>query len=132
MRTEEHHAIHLKDYRPNDYRIDEIALTFELDMGKTRVTAISEVVRQGAADAPLVLNGEFFTFVSAAINGTTLKDGEYKKDEKSLTIPKVPERFTLHVVTEFSPAENTALSGLYKAGEIFCTQCEAEGFRRIT
>ena len=90
MRTEEHHAIHLKDYRPDDYRIDEIALTFELDMGKTRVTAISEVVRQGAADAPLVLNGEFFTFVSAAINGTTLKDGEYKKDEKSLTIPKVP------------------------------------------
>jgi aminopeptidase N len=132
MRTEEHHAIHLKDYRPNDYRIDEIALTFELDMEKTRVTAISEVVRQGSADAPLVLNGEFFTFVSAAIDGTTLTDGEYKRDEKSLTIPKVPERFALHVVTEFSPAENTALSGLYKAGEIFCTQCEAEGFRRIT
>jgi aminopeptidase N len=132
MRTEEHHAIHLKDYRPNDYRIDEIALTFELDMGKTRVTAISEVVRQGAADAPLILNGEFFTFVSAAINGTTLKDGEYKRDEKSLTLSNLPERFTLHVVTEFSPAENTALSGLYKAGEIFCTQCEAEGFRRIT
>ncbi|HEY8949123.1 MAG TPA: aminopeptidase N [Rhizomicrobium sp.] len=132
MRTEEHHAIHLKDYRPNDYRIDEIALTFELDMGKTRVTAISEVVRQGSADAPLVLNGEFFTFVSAAINGTALKGSEYKRDEKSLTIPKVPERFTLHVVTEFSPAENTALSGLYKAGAIFCTQCEAEGFRRIT
>ena len=132
MRTEEHHAIHLKDYRPNDYRIDEIALTFELDMGKTRVTAISEVVRQGSADAPLILNGEFFTFVSVAINGTTLKDGEYKRDEKSLTIAKVPERFTLHVVTEFSPAENTALSGLYKAGTIFCTQCEAEGFRRIT
>ncbi|HVU22048.1 MAG TPA: aminopeptidase N, partial [Rhizomicrobium sp.] len=132
MRTEEPHAIHLKDYRPNDYRIDELALTFELDMGKTRVTAISEVVRQGSGDAPLVLSGEFFTFVSAAIDGTTLKEGEYTRDERSLTIPNVPERFTLHVVTEFSPAENTALSGLYKAGDIFCTQCEAEGFRRIT
>ena len=132
MRTEEQHAIHLKDYSPNDYRIDEIALAFELDMEKTRVTAISEVVRHGAAGAPLVLNGEHLTLVSVAINGTTLTEKDYAKSETTLTIPNVPERFTLHIVTEFSPAANTALSGLYKAGDIFCTQCEAEGFRRIT
>ena len=66
MRTEEHHAIHLSDYRPNDYRIDEIALTFELDMGKTRVTAISEVVRRFPRirlrdqDPKLTYKGSFF------------------------------------------------------------------------
>ena len=132
MRTEEPHAIHLKDYRPNDYRIEEIALTFDLDMEKTRVTAISEVIRQGAAEAPLVLNGEHLTLVSVTVNGKTLAASDYKKDDATLTIPNVPERFTLNIITEFSPAANTALSGLYKAGDIFCTQCEAEGFRRIT
>ncbi|HSM94621.1 MAG TPA: M1 family aminopeptidase, partial [Rhizomicrobium sp.] len=132
MRTEEPHAIHLRDYRPNDYRIEEIALTFDLDMEKTRVTAISEVRRQGSAGAPLVLNGEQLALVSVAVNGKTLSESDYRKDNATLTIPHVPERFTLNIVTEFSPAANTALSGLYKAGDIFCTQCEAEGFRRIT
>ena len=81
MRTEEPHAIHLKDYRPNDYRIGEIALTFDLDMEKTRVTAISEVERQGVAGAPLVLNGEHLALVSVTVNGKALAASDYKKDD---------------------------------------------------
>ncbi len=131
MRTDEPHAVHLKNYRAPDYRISEIAIDFNLDPKATRVAARMLVSRTGAP-APLVLNGEDLKLVSVAIDGRMLKPGEYKLEPELLILPDVPEKFVLDVVTEIAPADNTLLSGLYTAKGIFCTQCEAEGFRRIT
>ena len=131
MRTEEPRAIHLKDYRAPDYKVSEIALDFVLDPEATRVTATMKIARTGAP-APLVLDGEHLKLLSIAVNGSQLAPEEYIVDAETLTIAKPPERFTLEVVTEIAPAKNTALEGLYLAKGIFCTQCEAQGFRRIT
>src|SRR5215472_11357352 len=131
MRTEEPRAVHLKDYRSPSYRISEIALDFLLDPDTTRVTATSKVVRIGAA-VPLVLDGEQLKLISVAIDGRQLQPSAYKVEEACLTIADVPQAFTLTIVTEIFPSKNTALEGLYTSKGIFCTQCEAEGFRRIT
>jgi aminopeptidase N len=127
MRTEEPRAIHLKDYRAPDYRISEIALDFILEPEATRVTAISKVTRTGAG--PLVLNGEQLKLLSVEVDG---KAHPHEIGDETLTLSDLPETFTLKIVTEISPANNTALEGLYVSKGIFCTQCEAEGFRRIT
>jgi aminopeptidase N len=132
MRTDEPHAIHLKDYRAPDYKVSEIALDFSLDPQTTRVAARMRVVRMGEHGAPLVLNGEALKLVSVAIDGHPLTADQYTIEPELLVIPDVPEKFVLDVVTEIAPAENTRLSGLYTAKGLFCTQCEAEGFRRIT
>ncbi|HUJ03939.1 MAG TPA: aminopeptidase N [Rhizomicrobium sp.] len=131
MRTEEPRAISLKEYRAPDYRISDIALDFRLDPDATRVTARMNVTRAGA-EAPLVLNGEDLKLVSVALDGRALSPADYKVDEKFLTIAKVPAKFALEIVTEIAPAANTALEGLYVSDGMFCTQCEAEGFRHIT
>ncbi|HEY5238875.1 MAG TPA: aminopeptidase N [Rhizomicrobium sp.] len=130
MRTEEPRAIHLKDYRAPDYRIAEIALAFALDPQATRVTSTMKVARNGTGTAPLVLNGEHLKLISLKIDGAA--SNAYTVDSETLTIPNPPAQFTLEIVTEISPANNTALEGLYVSKGIFCTQCEAEGFRRIT
>ncbi|HEY0281172.1 MAG TPA: aminopeptidase N [Rhizomicrobium sp.] len=135
MRTEEPRAVRLKDYRAPDYKVSEIALDFVLDPEATRVTATTKFARNGApggAAVPLVLDGEYLKLVSVAMDGKTLGAGDYAIGPETLTIAKPPERFTLEIVTEIAPAKNTALEGLYLAKGIFCTQCEAEGFRRIT
>src|ERR1700712_3116817 len=131
MRTEEPRAINLKDYRAPDYHIGEIALDFQLDPAKTRVTATSKVVRKGAAN-PLVLEGEELQLVSVAIDGRVLDASEYALTPVTLTLHKLPAAFTLEIVTDISPQNNTTLNGLYTSKGMFCTQCEAEGFRRIT
>jgi aminopeptidase N len=131
MRTEEPRAIRLKDYTPPAYRISEIALDFRLDPDATRVRAKMQVTRAGA-DAPLVLDGEHLKLISVAVDGRALAAADYKANEDSLTIAKVPAKFTLEIETEIAPAANTALEGLYVSNGMFCTQCEAEGFRRIT
>src|ERR1051325_7082671 len=131
MRTDEPHAIRLSDYRPPAYRIAEISLDFALDPDATRVTARSKVASTGEG-GPLILNGEHVKLVSIAIDGRALATSDYALNEETLTIKSVPQKFVLEVVTEIAPAKNTALEGLYLAKGIFCTQCEAEGFRRIT
>ncbi|HUO92908.1 MAG TPA: aminopeptidase N [Rhizomicrobium sp.] len=132
MRTEEPRAVRLQDYRVPDFRVSEISLDFILDPQTTKVTAKTRIQRAGKSDAPLVLNGEHLKLVSVAIDGKKLSPPAYKLTDESLTIAKVPDRFELEIVTETSPANNTALEGLYVSKGIFCTQCEAEGFRRIT
>ena len=129
MQTEPQ-AKYRKDYRAPDYTITDVALDFDLSADDTVVTAISHVVRQGEHAQPLVLNGEGLTLVSVAVNGQPVTD--YKQDSHSLTINGLPAECELTIITRFSPAKNTALSGLYQSGEALCTQCEAEGFRRIT
>ncbi|WP_130098963.1 aminopeptidase N [Siccibacter turicensis] len=128
--TQQPQAKYRHDYRAPDYQISDIDLTFELDAAATRVTAVSQVTRQGAADAPLRLDGEDLTLVSLAVNDAPWQ--AYRLEEGALVLENLPERFTLRIVTDISPATNTALEGLYQSGDALCTQCEAEGFRHIT
>ena len=132
MRTDEPRAVRLEDYRAPDFRVSEIALDFILDPETTRITARMEVSRTTKGNAPLVLNGEHIKLVSIARDGKKLAAGDYKLDDESLTIAEVPDEFVLEIVTQTEPARNTALEGLYVSKGVFCTQCEAEGFRRIT
>ncbi|XNN29716.1 hypothetical protein ACLK2F_05395 [Escherichia coli] len=105
-------------------------MTFDLDAQKTVVTAVSQAVRHGASDVPLRLNGEDLNSVSVHINDEPWT--AWKEEEGALVISNLPERFTLKIINEISPAANTALEGLYQSGDALCTQCEAEGFRHIT
>src|SRR4051812_42444803 len=131
MRTEEPRAIHLADYKAPDFRIATVRLDFALDAEATRVAARLEIVRK-TPGAPLVLHGEELKLLSVNIDGRALTAGDYRVDAASLSIAQVPDRFTLETVCEIAPAQNTALEGLYQSGGMFCTQCEPEGFRRIT
>ncbi len=97
----------------------------------TIVTATSKVTRTGAAN-PLVLDGEELKLVSVTIDGRMLGESEYALTPATLTLRDLPDAFTLEIVTEISPENNTTLNGLYTSKGMFCTQCEAEGFRRIT
>ncbi len=132
MRTEEPRVVRLEEYRPPSYRVREIALDFALDPGHTRVTARMQIERLDAAPAPLVLDGEHLTLLGVTLDGNAVDASDYELTATTLTIARVPARFTLEVTTEIAPEQNTALEGLYLAKGIFCTQCEAEGFRRIT
>ena len=126
--------IRLADYTPPDFTVDEVDLRFDLDPEATRVTAVMQVHRnpEVRSGAPLVLDGEYLTLISAAIDGTELRSGAYRIDNGRLVIPEAPGRFELTVVSECHPNQNTALEGLYTSSGMFCTQCEAESFRRIT
>jgi aminopeptidase N len=132
MKTAEPRAIHLKDYSPPPYCVPEVALDFQLDGKATRVKATMQVVRRAAAAEPLVLDGNGLKLVSVAVDGRPLEASAYAADSDMLTLFAPPASFTLEIVTEIAPAENTALEGLYMSNGIYCTQCEPEGFRSIT
>ena len=132
MRTETPPPVRLADYRPPAFLIDEVKLDFVLKPEATRVKAKLSVRRDGEHGEPLRLNGERLKPVSVAIDGRTLGAGEYAVDDEWLTVPNVPAAFTLETEVEIDPAGNTALEGLYMSSGRFCTQCEAEGFRKIT
>ncbi len=132
MRTETPQPIKLSDYRPPAYLVDEVQLTFDLQPNTTRVKARLAVRRNGDHAEPLVFNGERLKPVSVAIDGRVLGDAERTIDAEFLTIPNPPAAFTLETEVEIDPENNKALEGLYMSGGRFCTQCEAEGFRKIT
>ena len=117
------------DYQSPEFTISDIDLVFDLDDTKTFISATSKV-QQLKKSTDLLLEGEGMTLVSLKINDVDHSD--YTKTDTQLTIHNVSGDFTLMIVTEVNPQENTALEGLYKSGDGFCTQCEAEGFRRIT
>jgi aminopeptidase N len=119
-------------YRPSDYQIETVDLHFELDEQNTRVRSRMAVTCVGAPGTDLVLQGEELTLVSVAVDGEALGGEAYTLGDDSLTLHSPPESFRLEVEVRIAPAGNTALSGLYVSGGNFCTQCEAEGFRRIT
>src|SRR5207344_1408812 len=126
----------LKDYAPPNYLVDKVELDFALDPKATRVKSklrLRSNPKAGAAGRPLVLDGEGLVLQSLALDGKPLGLDDYRLDEKSLTILSVPDRpFTVETVTLCDPEANTALSGLYRSRGTYCTQCEPEGFRRIT
>ena len=128
-------AILRTDYRPPFFSIEQVDLDFELEQAGTRVKARLEIARSSdpeAAGKPLMLNGEALELQRVRIDGRLLNPNEFLLGEESLTIASVPDNFVLETDVIIKPAENTELSGLYVSNGIFCTQCEAEGFRRIT
>jgi aminopeptidase N len=129
--TDTHARIFRNDYRPPAYKVETIDLFFNIADDKTTVTAITAFVRNGAA-APLTLMGEELKLVSVKLDGKALSAADYSETPHGLTINSVPEKFTLEIITDIFPKTNTALEGLYASGPMLCTQCEAEGFRRIT
>ena len=132
MRTETPQPIRLADYRPPAYLVDEVHLSFDLQPNATRVKARLQVRRNGDHAEPLRFNGERLKPVSVAIDGRALAEAERTIDGEFLTIPGVPAKFVLETEVEIDPENNKALEGLYMSGGRFCTQCEAEGFRKIT
>ena len=131
MRTEEPRAIHLSDYRAPEFRITTVHLDFALEPQATRVKARLAIERRSGT-GPLVLSGECQKLLSMALDGRALTASDYLLDDKSLTLPDPPDRLTLEIESEIDPAANTALEGLFLSSGMFCTQCEPEGFRRIT
>ncbi|MBV9509685.1 MAG: aminopeptidase N, partial [Caulobacteraceae bacterium] len=132
MRTDVPQPIRLADYHPPAYLIDEAYLDFDLAPDRTRVKARLKVRRAGERPEPLVLDGVRLKPVSIAIDGAPLAAARYQIDDERLTIADVPAAFTLETEVEIDPENNKALEGLYMSGGRFCTQCEAEGFRKIT
>ncbi len=132
MRTDTPTRIRLADYQRFPFAIDRVALDFALSPGRTLVRASMQVRRTGAADAALELDGEELELIAISVDGRPLGEGEYTLDAHGLEIPGLPDAFTLQTEVAIAPAANTALSGLYMSGGRFCSQCEAEGFRRIT
>ncbi len=132
MKESSPRTIYRKDYRPPEFLIDHVELRFELGEESTRVQSKLALRRNGARGGPLRLDGSELELVSLALDGEPLARHRYRHESDTLTITGVPDKFELEVVTRIRPQENTALEGLYKSGGNFCTQCEAEGFRKIT
>ena len=135
MRTEQPKTIYLKDYRAPDYLIDETHLTFELHEDYTLVHAQLVMRRNpeaGEGLPPLVLDGQELELLSLKLDDKALGEGDYTLDDLHLTLQPGAQRFVLDTSARIHPETNTALEGLYKSGKMFCTQCEAEGFRKIT
>jgi len=129
-------TVYLRDYRVPDFLFDQVELNFDLGEEETIVKSRIHVRRnpeaQTGAAAPLVLQGEELALEAVAINQQQLSPADYQVTDDSLTLFKVPEHFELQIQVRIKPQENKALSGLYRSGEHFCTQCESQGFRRIT
>lgn len=125
-------TIYLNDYKKPDYLIEKVHLTFDLDDTKTQVKSVLQVVKNHEGDNYLVLTGEEMKLLSVSVDGTLLQESEYRVTDDELTIFKTSDSFELVIENEINPKENKSLEGLYKSGEIFCTQNEAEGFRKIT
>jgi len=130
MKGDSPSTIYLEEYQAPSFLIDKVDLEFTLLEHATSVKSNITFIKQQAS--ALVLNGQELTLKSVKLDGRTLSDDEFSCDEDSLTIENVPERFVLEIVTEIKPHENLSLEGLYQSSGNYCTQCEAEGFRKIT
>ncbi len=129
-------TIYLKNYRPPDYLIDSVYLDFNLHPTATRVRSRLSVRPNPSTDGkdqPLILDGEELVLEEIRLNGQKLEENAYDVGKSTLTLAGMPgEPFELEITTYCNPEANQSLSGLYRSRGIFCTQCEAEGFRRIT
>ncbi len=127
-------TIYLSDYTPPAYRILTVDLRFELGEDFATVHSRLRIVHTGATapGTPLALDGQHLELISLALDGTPLAADRYQVDADRLTLFDPPTEFTLEVIIRTRPQDNTALEGLYQSSGNFCTQCEAEGFRRIT
>ena len=136
MRTENGRIIHLAEYRQTDFVLERVDLTFELDPTETKVEARLIFHRREGVDpaAPLVLDGDELVMTSLLFDQMEMDKARYDATPDSLTIRDLPatDPFEITVTTMINPEANTQLMGLYRTNGVYCTQCEAEGFRRIT
>ena len=135
MRTEEARPVRLEDYRPPDWLVETVELDVTLDPVATRVRATLTLRPNGkrATPAPLMLDGDALDLRALKLDGAALPPEQFVATADRLTIAQPPHRpFRLEIETVVDPSANTQLMGLYRSGPIYCTQCEAEGFRRIT
>ncbi|MGB6116666.1 MAG: aminopeptidase N, partial [Mesorhizobium sp.] len=136
MRSDTGQVFRLEEYQPSDWLIPRTSLVFQLDPERTRVTASLTIERRSGApvDRPLILDGDSLRLTGLMIDGEAMSPDHFSVTPDQLTIPVPPAsgRFELTVTTELDPSSNTALMGLYRSSGNYCTQCEAEGFRRIT
>jgi len=133
MKTDLPQTIRLADYEPPAFSVESVDLTFDLEPHRTVVAAVLKLRRTGAASGgPLVLDGEDLDLLEVSVNGNKLTPPAYETSEESLTVFDPPETLTLETRVAINPKANTRLEGLYVSNTMFCTQCEAEGFRRIT
>ena len=135
MRTETGKAVHLKEYRVPDYLVERVDLDFQLHPHETKVVARLLVAPnpKGIKNAPLKFDGDGLNVIGVSIDGGALDGAAASMEPDGLTIFAPPQKpFTLETVTLVDPTNNTQLSGLYRSSGVYCTQCEAEGFRRIT
>ncbi|OLP61884.1 aminopeptidase N [Xaviernesmea oryzae] len=136
MRTDTGETIRLEDYRPTDFVLERVDLTFELDPAATKVEARLIFHRREGADpkAPLVLDGDELTLTALHLDQTELEAARFDAGAEALVIRDLPasEPFEIMIGTLIAPESNTKLMGLYRTSNVYCTQCEAEGFRRIT
>ena len=130
MKTDTPQTIYLKDYTPPAFLVDSVDLDFVIEGGGTTVTTTLAMRRNPAVAAqPLVLDGEELETLSVAVDGEKVP---FSATPNTLTIADVPDAFTLQTVVRIEPDANTGLSGLYRSHDGYFTQCEAQGFRRIT
>lgn len=133
MRTEQAPPVRLQDYRPPDWLVDSVHLDVSLHPTATRVRSRIALRPNTGAPAAVVLDGDGLNLVSVAIDGVALAKEAYVATPDRLTISQAPPGpFRLEIETLVDPSANTQLSGLYRSSGTYCTQCEAEGFRRIT
>jgi len=133
MRTDTSQAIYRSDYAAPNYRVETVELGFDLDPALTRVAARLTLRRNPDGPAnDIVLYGDALELVALRMNGKPLSRRAYRIDECELRIPGAPDAVTLEIETALHPEANTSLMGLYVSNGNFFTQCEAEGFRKIT
>ncbi len=132
MRTDVPQPIRLADYKPPAFLVETVDMDFALEPDATRVKAKLAIKRNGEHAEPLVLDGMRLKLISLGLNGKALEPARYTVTAEHLTITDTPDAFVLDTEVEISPQANTFLEGLYMSGGRFCTQCEAEGFRKIT
>ena len=126
-------AIRREDYSPPTHLVETTALRFELDEHATRVSSVLTLRRNPeGSGGPLRLDGQHLSLEALELDGEALSENAFSVDDDGLTIHELPEHCELRIVTRIDPAANTALEGLYRSGGMYCTQCEAQGFRRIS
>ena len=126
------HVTRREDYRPPDWLVPEIALDFDLDAASTRVHATLSVTRNGDHDQPLKLDGDGLLPLEIRVDGAVLATNQWSLDGGALVIALSGPSHIVETFVEIAPQDNSKLMGLYASGGLLCTQCEAEGFRRIT
>ncbi len=133
MKEASSNLVHLSDYQPSDFQIESIQLIFRLfEEGAEVVSSMTLKRRKGALVDVIKLDGEELELRSVKLDGKSLSPSEYSVDEESLTLSGLGEKAEIEISTWIKPQDNKRLEGLYKSASMFCTQCEAEGFRRIT
>jgi aminopeptidase N len=123
---------YLKDYAPPDFRIERVHLHVDLQGETAIVKSRLEIVRNGSHARPLILNGENLELLALSLDDRPLGQAEYQLEPTLLTVPIAGDTATIETKVRINPGANTALEGLYRSNGTYCTQCEAEGFRKIT